>query len=173
MVSFSCIDFVLFSHSEAYTSRGDRLVAEPRICIVFLVLFLLSSCCTMWYRILCNSPPPPSTNVPANSSPAPSSPPTTDLPPASPPIALRKGTCFTHNPHPIYNFLSYHHFSTPYFAFITSLPSISIPKTDCEALNHPGRRHAMVDEMVALHSTDIWDLVSLPPGKTVVGCRWV
>ena len=27
--------------------------------------------------------------------------------------------------------------------------------------------------MVALHSTGIWDLVSLPIGKSHVGCRWV
>ncbi|RVW84329.1 Retrovirus-related Pol polyprotein from transposon RE1 [Vitis vinifera] len=32
---------------------------------------------------------------------------------------------------------------------------------------------AMVDEMAALHSNGTWDLVSLPPGKSTVGCRWV
>ena len=31
----------------------------------------------------------------------------------------------------------------------------------------------MVDEMVALHSNGTWDLVSLPPSKSTVGCRWV
>ncbi|RVW35568.1 Retrovirus-related Pol polyprotein from transposon RE1 [Vitis vinifera] len=31
----------------------------------------------------------------------------------------------------------------------------------------------MVDEMTALHSNGTWDLVSLPPGKSTVGCRWV
>ncbi|RVW50236.1 Retrovirus-related Pol polyprotein from transposon RE1 [Vitis vinifera] len=31
----------------------------------------------------------------------------------------------------------------------------------------------MVDEMAALHSNGTWDLVSLPPGKSTVGCRWV
>ncbi|KAL6343109.1 hypothetical protein AAG906_018947 [Vitis piasezkii] len=29
------------------------------------------------------------------------------------------------------------------------------------------------DEMVALHSNDTWDLVVLPSGKFIVGCRWV
>ena len=28
----------------------------------------------------------------------------------------------------------------------------------------------MVDEMTALHSNGTWDLVSLPPGKSTVGC---
>ncbi|PKI37794.1 hypothetical protein CRG98_041805 [Punica granatum] len=31
----------------------------------------------------------------------------------------------------------------------------------------------MEDEMSALHTNDTWELVPLPPGKTVVGCRWV
>ena len=31
----------------------------------------------------------------------------------------------------------------------------------------------MVEEMVALHSTGTWDLVTLPAGKSPIGCRWV
>lgn len=31
----------------------------------------------------------------------------------------------------------------------------------------------MIEEMEALHANQTWDLVSLPPGKQVVGCRWV
>ena len=31
----------------------------------------------------------------------------------------------------------------------------------------------MDEELCALHKTDTWDLVPLPPGKSVVGCRWV
>ncbi|RVW32163.1 Retrovirus-related Pol polyprotein from transposon RE1 [Vitis vinifera] len=42
-----------------------------------------------------------------------------------------------------------------------------------EALSHLGWRQAMVDEMVALHSNGTWDLVVLPFGKSIVGCRWV
>ena len=34
-------------------------------------------------------------------------------------------------------------------------------------------RQAMVDEMVALHLTGTWDLVVLPFGKFLIGCRWV
>ncbi|RVW99739.1 Retrovirus-related Pol polyprotein from transposon TNT 1-94 [Vitis vinifera] len=46
-------------------------------------------------------------------------------------------------------------------------------KSTPEALSHPGWRQAMVDEMAALHSNDTWDLVVLPSGKSIVGCRWV
>ena len=31
----------------------------------------------------------------------------------------------------------------------------------------------MAEELTALHQTHTWDLVSLPPGKHTIGCRWV
>ena len=89
------------------------------------------------------------------------------------PIALRKGIRSTRNPHPIYNFLSYHRLSPPYFSFVSSLSTIKVPKNVDEALGHPGWRQAMVDEMQALEHSGTWELVSLPPGKKPVGFRWV
>lgn len=89
------------------------------------------------------------------------------------PIALRQGTRSSRNPHPIYNFLSYHRLSAPYFSFVSSLSYVSLPKNIREALDHPGRRQAMIDEMQALEHSGTWELVPLPPGKTTVRCRWV
>ena len=89
------------------------------------------------------------------------------------PIALRKGNRSTSNPHPIYNFLSYHQLSSTYSAFVSTISTVSLPKNTNEALSHTGWRQAMVDEMAALHSTGTWDLVVLPVGKFPVGCRWV
>ena len=42
-----------------------------------------------------------------------------------------------------------------------------------EALSHPGWTQVMVEEMVALHSINTWDLVTLPIGKFPVGFHWV
>ena len=42
-----------------------------------------------------------------------------------------------------------------------------------EAFSHSGWKQAMVEEMTALHSTDTWDLVTLPIDKFLVSCRWV
>ena len=42
-----------------------------------------------------------------------------------------------------------------------------------EVVSHPGWKEAMVEEMAALHSTGTWDLVTLPAGNFLVGCRWV
>jgi len=89
------------------------------------------------------------------------------------PIALRKGTRSTRNPYPIYNFVSYHRLSSSYHSFVSSLSSVSLPKNLCEALDHPGWRQAMIDEMQALEHNGTWELVPLPLGKKPVGCRWI
>ncbi|KAL6326198.1 hypothetical protein AAG906_001593 [Vitis piasezkii] len=44
------------------------------------------------------------------------------------PIAIRKGTHSTRNPHPIYNFLSYHRLSSPYSAFVDRLKARLVAK---------------------------------------------
>ncbi|RVW15974.1 Retrovirus-related Pol polyprotein from transposon RE2 [Vitis vinifera] len=118
--------------------------------------------------------PLPFPEAPADSLPIPSASPAPALPsPNDLPIAVRKGTRSTCNPHPIYNFLSYHRLSSPYSAFVSAISSVSLPKSTQEALSHPGWRQAMVDEMTALHSNGTWDLVVLPSGKSTIGCRWV
>ncbi|RDX98756.1 putative mitochondrial protein, partial [Mucuna pruriens] len=55
---------------------------------------------------------------------------------------------------------------------MSSLSSIQIPKSIQEAFDHPIWQQAMIDEMQALEHNGTWDLVSLPPRKTIVGCRW-
>ena len=71
----------------------------------------------------------------------------------------------------------------PHFAPITSclfspvifasLDSISLPNTFQESLSHLGWRSAMIEEMYALNGNGTWNLVHLPTGKKVIGCRWV
>ena len=77
----------------------------------------------------------------------------------------------TSNPHPVYNFLSFHRLYLPYFAFISTLSSVSTPKSSSETLSHPGWKQAMAEEIDALYSNGIWELVALPPSKSPVGCR--
>ena len=89
------------------------------------------------------------------------------------PIVIRKGTRSTCNPHFVYNFLSYHRLSLSYFVFVSTLSSISILISTSETLSHPGWKLAMVEEMDALSSNGTWELVTLPPGKSLVGCRLV
>jgi len=50
---------------------------------------------------------------------------------------------------------------------------VTIPKSVYDALAHAGWRQAMLDELSALHNGGTWELVPLPSGKTIVGCRWI
>ncbi|RVX12830.1 hypothetical protein CK203_009792 [Vitis vinifera] len=85
--------------------------------------------------------PPSLAEVPADSLPIPSASPTPALPPSADlSIALQKGNPFTRNPHPIYNFLSYHRLSSPYSAFVSAISFVSLPKSTPEAhLRQPSR----------------------------------
>jgi hypothetical protein len=40
-----------------------------------------------------------------------------------------------------------------------------------EAILNPFLQQAIDEELTALHKTNTWDLIPLPPGKSVVGCR--
>ena len=75
--------------------------------------------------------------------------------------------------YPIFSFCSYDHLSSRSYYFIVSLDYISLPNKVSETLAHPGWRCAMIEEMNALTDNDTWDLVCLPVGKKVIGCRWV
>ena len=118
------------------------------------------------------SRPPPEPLVEASSMPqsslAPVSQPSDDLP-----IAIQKGTRSTSNPHPVYNFFSFHRSSLPYFVFVSTLSFVSTPKSTSEALSHPGWKQATAKEIDALYSNGTWELVTLPLGKSPIGYRWV
>nr|CAN78392.1 hypothetical protein VITISV_034679 [Vitis vinifera] len=58
------------------------------------------------------------------------------------------------------------------------IPSASLAPALPPSINLPialrkDWQQAMVDEMAALHFNGTWDLVVLPSGKSIVGCRWV
>jgi len=86
------------------------------------------------------------------------------------PVAIRKGIRSTRNPSPHYTALSYHRLSQPFYACLSSISSVSIPKSVSDALAHPGWCQAMLDELSALQNSGTWELVSLPFGKSIVGC---
>jgi hypothetical protein len=53
------------------------------------------------------------------------------------------------------------------------LATLHEPHSFCEAHTNPLWQNAMSEELNALSKTHTWDLVDLPPGKTMVGCKWV
>ncbi|RVW45971.1 Retrovirus-related Pol polyprotein from transposon TNT 1-94 [Vitis vinifera] len=75
--------------------------------------------------------------------------------------------------YPPEKFLSYQNLSTSHLAYLTTISSVHEPKNFHEANSQPMWRKSMDDELKALEETNTWNIVHLPPGKHVVGCRWV
>ncbi|KAK2377577.1 putative mitochondrial protein [Trifolium repens] len=120
------------------------------------------------------SAPTPVPEIIEDSPPTPSpSPDPVPQPEPNLPDVIRKGTRSTRNPSPHYIDFCYSRLSPLHYTCLSSLSSVSIPKSPGEALSHPEWRQAMIDEMCALQSSGTWELVPLPPGKSLVGCRWL
>ncbi|PNX57906.1 hypothetical protein L195_g050641, partial [Trifolium pratense] len=75
--------------------------------------------------------------------------------------------------YPMNNYVSNHRLSESNQALVNQLSIVSIPNSVQEALMDPRWREAMNDEMKSLKKNDTWELVDCPPGKKIVGCRWV
>jgi hypothetical protein len=82
--------------------------------------------------------------------------------PLESPINIRRSTQVRAPP----SYLSNYHY---YFALAT----FHEPHTYCEASTNPLWQQVMVDELDALHKTHTWDMTTLPPDKSTVGCKWV
>ncbi|CAN1170498.1 Retrovirus-related Pol polyprotein from transposon TNT 1-94 [Linum perenne] len=88
------------------------------------------------------------------------------------PIARRKGvrSC---TKYPIGRYVSYDNLSTPHQGFITTLDSVMVPKTIEEAMKSASWKKAVMEELHALEKNETWEVVSLPPGKNTVDCKWL
>lgn len=87
------------------------------------------------------------------------------------PIALRKATrkC---TQHPSSNFVSFHSLS-PTQLFLSNLTTIESPKNVQEPLGNKNWRDVMNEEMHPLGKNGTWEMVELPRGKPIVGCKCV
>ena len=139
---FLSADVTLFKDSPFFSSSESLLVTKVLpLPIIPLPIFddVPSRPLQVYHRCHRSIVPLPSAKALADSLPIPSASPTPTLPHADNlPIALRKGNRSTSNPHPIYNFLSYHLLSSPYSAFVYAISSVSLPKNTNEALSHSG-----------------------------------
>jgi hypothetical protein len=62
-------------------------------------------------------------------------------------------------------------YSSSFTFFLASIHCLSEPSSYKEIIIDPFWHQAMNEEFYALHKTNTWDLVPLPPSKSVVGCR--
>jgi hypothetical protein len=112
-----------------------------------------------------SAPPSSSSDVPSLASSLAVGSPVSDPAPPTPlesPTDLRRSNRVRALPSHLYD---YH----CYFALAT----LHEPHTYREASTNPLWPKAMIDELNALHKTHTWDMTTLPPGKSVVGCKWV
>ncbi|GAA0185705.1 transmembrane signal receptor [Lithospermum erythrorhizon] len=89
----------------------------------------------------------------------------THSPPASAPSS---GIKFS-----IENYVVYSKFSKAYCHFIAHLTSNLESRNYKEAVRELGWRNAIKLEINALEKNRSWDIVTLTPGKRVIGCQWV
>ena len=75
--------------------------------------------------------------------------------------------------YPIAHYVSTHRLSESSKSFINDISTMHIPTKVSEALLDVKWAAAMKEEMTALQKNKTWELVSLPEGKKLVGCRWV
>ena len=80
----------------------------------------------------------------------------------TPPPDLRRSTRVRSLPSHLQDFHCFH-----------ALATLHEPHSFREASTNPLWQAAMTEELDALHKNNTRDLVDLPPGKSVVGCKWV
>jgi len=68
---------------------------------------------------------------------------------------------------------AYSCYSSSFTFFLASIHCLFEPSSYKEVILDPLWQQAMDKELSAFKKTDTWDLVPLPPGKSVVSCRWV
>ena len=108
-----------------------------------------------------------SSSSPTTTTPSSDLSPTTHYPddavsPNDPVILPRQSTRVKQLPHHIRD---YHCYSTIF--------SHHEPSSYKEASSNPLWQQTMSEELQALDKAQTWELVTLPPGKTAVGCKWV
>ncbi|KAL9996132.1 putative RNA-directed DNA polymerase [Helianthus debilis subsp. tardiflorus] len=69
--------------------------------------------------------------------------------------------------------VNYSNLSVEHKCFTSLLDKSCEPRNFYEASKDPNWVSAMNEEIEALHRNDTWDLVELPPGRSVIGCKWV
>ncbi|RVW32439.1 Retrovirus-related Pol polyprotein from transposon TNT 1-94 [Vitis vinifera] len=75
--------------------------------------------------------------------------------------------------YPIANYVSTKKLNEPLKTFVHNISGCHVPTRVEEALGDPKWTQAIKDEMEALMKNKTWNLLPLPEGKKIVGCKWV
>ncbi|KAM2863705.1 hypothetical protein FF1_022443 [Malus domestica] len=75
--------------------------------------------------------------------------------------------------YPIANYVSCSSLTPERQAWVNNVEALQAPTRVEEALKDPKWAAAIDEEMLALHKNGTWEIMELPKGKKLVGCRWV
>ncbi|GAU37804.1 hypothetical protein TSUD_276210, partial [Trifolium subterraneum] len=75
--------------------------------------------------------------------------------------------------YPISSFISYQNISSAHKHYLLNISTISEPTCYEKAICDENWRTAIQAELTALEKNNTWKLVSLPPHKHSIGCKWV
>jgi hypothetical protein len=110
-----------------------------------------------------STPPPSSSDVPSLALSPTAGSPASDLAPSAPSKSPTDLHCSTRVRAPPSHLTDYHY----YFALAT----LHEPHTYRKASTNPLWQQAMADKLDAFHKIYTWEMTTLPPGKTAVGCK--
>lgn len=73
----------------------------------------------------------------------------------------------------MHKIVSYDNLTPKYSSFGLNVASSIEPNTYAQIVQFDEWKTAMADEIKALEANKTWSLVTLPPGKRPIGCKWV
>ncbi|XP_033142562.1 uncharacterized protein LOC117132479 [Brassica rapa] len=76
-------------------------------------------------------------------------------------------------PYPLSSVITYSNFTPLYQSYILSYSLETEPTSFKQAMLSPNFKKATNEELQAMEANHTWTVESLPPGKNVVGCKWV
>ncbi|XP_075092025.1 uncharacterized protein LOC107784790 [Nicotiana tabacum] len=84
-------------------------------------------------------------------------------------VPPKKSVC----PYPMNNHVAYDHLSPSYRSSLAAFSAIVEPRSFAKASQDPKWVEAMKAKITTLKENNTWSIVSLPPGKVPISCKWV
>lgn len=103
----------------------------------------------------------------------------------TPPVPVRHSTRVSRKPawmtdyvdsttrYPLTRCITYEHVSPEYRTYMNAITNSTDPTTFSKAVKDEKWCIAMNQELQALEANGAWNIVDLPKGKHVIGCKWI